>query len=614
MENDLFSNDPSMMGEKEIASIIERHNKLYWEKGEPEISDVEFDSYVRALEKINPGNPVLEKIYSPDVASTGKVKHDKPMLSLDKAYSFEELLTWAKKYARSEEELFTIQPKYDGISANFANGVLATRGDGLEGENITDKLPLIELETKGYRGPLNRSARGEIIIRDDDFKTIYAKIRKKDGKPYKNSRNAVAGIMGLKEIDDMRRQGAKLTLLDYQFVSYEVKLSEMSAKWPEVLAEIEKLPYPMDGIVIKLADEEYSESLGNTAHHPRGQIAFKFSGIRKKSRILNVEWSFGKNCLTPIAEIEPVEIGGITIKHATLHNVKNIIDRDLQIGDTATVERAGDVIPHIVESEKGEFRKSCIIRNCPCCSSELVQEGPELRCLNPGCSETKIQRLLAAVKNIGIERLGEPNIRKMMTVLNVGSLKDIFNLKVEDILRLEGFKDKSASNLFNEIQSARKVDDFELLAALNIQGIGKNVAKMILAKYSLEELRKLSEEEISQIYGIGPERAQAIFRELRSQSDFLDELLACVEMSETKKNVPDKPSKTICFTGKMPEKRSYYEDLARKQGYEPVDSVTKTLTLLVAADTAEKSSKLQKATKEGVEIIQLDRWLAIFEL
>ena len=366
MENDLFSNDPSMMGEKEIASIIERHNKLYWEKGEPEISDVEFDSYVRALEKINPGNPVLEKIYSPDVASTGKVKHDKPMLSLDKAYSFEELLTWAKKYARSEEELFTIQPKYDGISANFANGVLATRGDGLEGENITDKLPLIELETKGYRGPLNRSARGEIIIRDDDFKTIYAKIRKKDGKPYKNSRNAVAGIMGLKEIDDMRRQGAKLTLLDYQFVSYEVKLSEMSAKWPEVLAEIEKLPYPMDGIVIKLADEEYSESLGNTAHHPRGQIAFKFSGIRKKSRILNVEWSFGKNCLTPIAEIEPVEIGGITIKHATLHNVKNIIDRDLQIGDTATVERAGDVIPYIVESEKGEFRKSCIIRNCPC--------------------------------------------------------------------------------------------------------------------------------------------------------------------------------------------------------------------------------------------------------
>ena len=135
----------------------------------------------------------------------------------------------------------------------------------------------------------------------------------------------------------------------------------MKKKWPIILEKIENLPYPMDGIVVKLADSNYSNSLGNTAHHPRGQIAFKFTGIRKETKLLDVDWSFGKNCLTPVAELEPVDIGGITIRHATLHNVQNIIDKDIQIGDTVTVERAGDVIPYIVESKACETRKSCLI-------------------------------------------------------------------------------------------------------------------------------------------------------------------------------------------------------------------------------------------------------------
>ncbi len=606
-ECDLFSHDD----EKELARLIEHHNRLYWEKGEPEISDEEYDGLMRRLEALNPDHPLLQAVLAPKVASKGKVRHAKPMLSLDKAYSLEEVLEWAGKYARSRDELFLVQPKYDGISANFADGVLSSRGDGVLGEDISDKIPLIELESKSYTGSLDRPARGEIVIRDDDFKNLYSKILKKDGKPYKNSRNAVAGIMGLKEIDDMRRQGAKLTLVDYEKVSYTVKFAEFAEKWTEILREVEALPYPMDGIVVKLADEAYRESLGATAHHPRGQIAFKFSGVRKKSKILNVEWSFGKNCLTPIAEIEPADIGGITIRHATLHNVKNIIDRDLQIGDTVTVERAGDVIPYIVESEPGENRRPCIISECPCCRSKLVREGPELRCVNPDCFETKLQRLLAAVKNIGIERLGEPNIRKMMNTLGVRTLRDIFNLSKDDILKLEGFKDKSAENLMSEIAAAKQVHDYEILAALNISGIGRNVAKMILGKYTLAELRKLSKEDLSSIHGIGPERAEAIFCELRTQSDFLDELLGCVKMTETKSSAPadGAQKRTVCFTGKMPEQRSYYEDLARKNGYEPVDSVTKELSLLVAADTSDNSSKLQKARKAGIKILSLDEWL-----
>lgn len=597
------------LSEQRLVELIEHHNKLYWENGAPEIADTEYDLLVRQLQEINPDHPLVTQIYTPTVATQGKVKHAKPMLSLDKAYSLEEIMTWANKFARNKDEMLLVQPKYDGISANFANNVLATRGDGVEGENVSDKIQLVELEAPGYTGPLNRPSRGEIIIRNDDFKEKYSKIVKKDGKHYKNSRNAVAGIMGLKEIDLMVHQKAKLTLVDYNLVSYSVKLADFEQKWPEILQEIEELPYPMDGIVVKFADEEFAESLGSTAHHPRGQIAFKFTGVRKQTKLLDVDWSFGKNCLTPVALLEPVDIGGITIQHATLHNIQNIIDKDIEIGDTVTVERAGDVIPYIIEAEPGQERRSCLIINCPSCNSVLEREGPEICCKNIDCPETKVQRLLASVKNIGIERLGEPNIRRMMDTLGVKSLKDIFNLKMNDILKLEGFKEKSSENLLNEIETARHVNDYQVLAALNIRNIGPNVAKSILVNYDINELRNLSVEQLSAIDGVGPERAEALFCELRNQADFLDELLECVSVTNTKGN-EGAALPTICFTGKMPESRSYYETLASANGFEPASSVTKDLAILVAQDINSGSSKLAKAAKAGVKIMALDDWLA----
>ncbi len=600
----------SMSG-PELAAAIDYHNQRYWDEGEPEISDELYDLLTRRLTEINPDHPILEKVNAPKVAGEGKVKHEKPMLSLDKAYTYEELRKWAEKYARNDNEEFLIEPKYDGISAIYTNGTLATRGDGYLGENITQKIPLIELEKKDFTGKLANfkgDCRGEIVIRDDDFRTIYANIKKKDGKPYKNSRNAVAGIMGLKEIDNMIEQGAKLTLANYDLKSYRVKLKDLDGEWPEMVREIEEMPYPMDGIVVKLADEEYAESLGSTAHHPRGQIAFKFSGVREKTKLLDVKWSFGKNCLTPVAELAPVEIGGITIRHATLHNAQNIIDKDIKIGDMVTVERAGDVIPYIIEAEPGENRVDPMIDACPGCGGEVKRKGPELMCINPDCFETKVQRLTAAVKNIGIENLGEPNIRRMMNTLGIKSLHDIFNLGFDDIMKLEGFKEKSTNNLLREIASARKVPDYQLLAALNIYGIGQTVARSILTEYTLEELRQLDLGQLSEISGIGPERAAALKNELAEQSEVIDELLDTVEVVQTKGGgVSEAP--TICFTGKMPEKRSYYEDLAKERGFQPTDHVTADLGILVADDPSGNSSKLKKARKGGVKIISLDDWL-----
>ncbi|MCP4178139.1 MAG: hypothetical protein GY756_10260 [bacterium] len=694
---------------EQLVAEIEKNNKLYWEDNAPEISDEEYDLLLQKLEELDPDNSVLAQVGAVKVASMGKVVLNQPMISLDKTYFFKDapkgkksLLTWADENARSRDEVYLIQPKYDGISANYSNNILATRGQGTEDENVTDKVPLIELEAFGYKGPLDRPVRGEIIIRNDDFKTIYSNVVKNDGKPYKNSRNAVGGIMGLKDISLIQHQGAKLTLIDYDMISYSVSYKDLGVKWAGILDKIESLPYPMDGIVIKLADRQYGKSLGLTAHHPRDQIAFKFSGVRKRTALLDVEWSFGKNNLTPVGKIEPIEISGVTISNVTLHNISNVEANDWHIGDTVVVERAGDVIPHIVGSEPGEKRVSFIIDKCPSCNSILQRENKELRCINAHCFETNLQRILAAVKNIGIEELGEPNIRKMMTSLKVERLKDIFDLAITDILKLEGFKEKSASNLYKNIQTARDASDYQLIAALNIEGIGQTVAEKILKDYSLQELRQMSKLQLSIIPEIGSELSEKLYRSLLDDSSTIDDLLSALKIKNTKdnnipnkiicfdfvsskltkplrfyesllkqhhfnrvkaikvenviylpanlealvttKNLDSKSSlllkakeigagilspeewvaslpevsdlqgsiyiiKTICFTGKMPEKRSFYDNIAKSNGFKPVDSVTKNLQLLVTADVASISSKVKKAKNLGVEILALQDWL-----
>ena len=599
------------MTANELEDKIRFFNARYWDESDPAISDDDFDYITRLLAEKDPGNRLLDQVNAPAVASTENIRHERPMLSLDKVYSLPELVSWLEKTVRTADEKLLIQPKYDGISVLWEDGVLSTRGDGFTGKVITDKVPLIDLETMSGVLPLAEySGRvlGELLIRTDDFRTRYATVLNANGKPFRNSRNAIGGIMGLKDISSMLAQHARLTLVDYSVISRTASAAEIPRIWPDVLEEMERLPYPMDGLVVKLADAEYAESLGNTAHHPRGQIAFKFSGIRRTTKLVGVNWSFGKNCLTPVADLEPVEINGTTIRHATLHNLQNILDRDLQIGDSVTVERAGDVIPYIVSSEPGPERHSALIEKCPCCGQELVRDLPELRCVNPDCFETRLQLLLASVRSIGIEHLGEPSLRKIMTKLNVRTLSDLFNLSELNIfsqLRNDGFQGVSTQNLYREIQAARTVPAYKVLAALNIKGIGANIAKNILKKHSFAELRTLTTDQLAEIDGIGPERARALHDELIRQSEGLDELLAAVTLVASSSE--ERPK--ICFTGKMPEKRAWYESIAKAAGYDPVDSVTDTLALLVAADPNAASTKLADAKRLSIPVQSLELWL-----
>ena len=581
---------PENLSAAQLAELISYHDKLYWESNTPEISDQEYDQLLEALRKLDPEHFLVTRVNAVTVESSGKVHHKVPMLSLDKAYSIGELLDWAKKYARSPRELLLVEPKYDGISASFDGKVLSTRGDGETGENISDKLPLIELEAPGYTGNVDRPARGEIIIRNDDFINIYSHIQKKGGGTYKNSRNAVAGIMGLKDISEMQMQGAKLTLVDYNLISKSVELSELESEWENLKNSLAELPYPMDGIVLKIADKAYRDSLGATAHHPRGEIAYKFTNSSAVTTLTGVEWSFGKNCLTPVAQLAPVDLSGITIKRASLHNAQNLEDMQIMIGDTVTVERAGDVIPYISASLPGKERTSPWIENCPACQTALIRRGPELCCPNPDCPETLLCNLLASVRSFGIERLGEPTLRKLMEKFHLRYLHEILRLTAADLLQVEGFQQRSADNLASELKRSLNTTEANIIAALNIPNVGMNIAALLLEKHSLAELRTLDAETLANIPGIGPERAGAIVAAFVNKAEELDKLLSIVSCRTMEQTGTDLP--TICFTGKMPEKRSFYEKLARERNLRPVDSVTSSLSILVAADISGNSSKL----------------------
>lgn len=594
---------------EQLVAEIKSHDKLYNE-GNPQISDAEYDSLLIQLRDLAPEHPLINKVNALKVASEGKVKHSNPMLSLAKAYSLDEVVAWAKKVSRSDEEMFLIQPKYDGISANYDGVVLSTRGDGEVGENISSKIPLIVFRCDLDQLPV----RGEIVISKEIFGYRFCKVKRAGGEPYKNSRNAVAGIMGLNDIREiqgsMKSAGAYLEFIEYGIWTEQCSLATLESAFTAVAEDMEEnSEYPLDGIVIKLKDAEYSKSLGNTSHHPRGQVAFKFGNIRKESTIKAVEWSFGKNCLTPVAEIEPVEIGGITITHASLHNYRNVITRDIFIGDIAVVERAGDVIPYISETRPGKVRQDFVINDCPCCGRELVIRGVELCCPNKYCFEVVLRRLSASVKSIGIEYLGEPTIRKLMNQLNVMSLQALFNLTLKDILTVSGFQPKSAQNLIEQINKARKISDCQLIASLNIEGIGISIAKALLAHYTAKELRQCDVFALLRIDGIGEERAKVLIAGLKENSDVIDDICEAIEVTQTKGQL-NSTLPTICFTGKMPEKRSYYEELAKSKGFQPVDSVTKDLTLLVALDASESGGKLDKARKLNIKIEELNSWMA----
>lgn len=598
----------------ELIKSINNWNKEYWDKGLQPVEDTKYDSAVSELQTRLPANELISKIYSPNVFSTGKSKHKTPMLSLDKVYSLEDLKKWMKSVSRDENEKFILQPKYDGIATSWDGMNLCTRGDGEIGELINDKVPLIIAKTHFYKGeelPLasirtNSTIYGELIITKSEFAKWKGVVIKQDGEDYKTPRNAISGIVGLNDISHLLNK-ATITLIEYKCQqSTPISMDLTQEYWDGYIRAFNKLDFPLDGMVVKLKDEEYSKSLGCTSHHPRGQIAFKFQNEGGTSKLLNVEWSFGKGCLTPVGLIQEVEIGGVKINRVTLHNYKNLIDNDIMIGDDLLVERAGDVIPHVVENIRGTNRKSPIISLCPECNSTLVCEGVNICCKNPECKGSIVELLYSSITSLDIKEIGKQTVKQMNEKLKIKTLVDLLNVKKEDLFLLEGFAETSVEKIYKIIQNAKITSQDRLLTSLNIPMVSIGTAKKILNVLKLEQLPNTTLLDLENIQGIGRERAIQLRRYFKFNLDYFQKLLTLVEFKEqeVKQNL-----KTICFTGKMPEKRSYYEKIAKERGFEVIENVKKNMDLLVVAEVSDISTKIKDANRYNIKIKEINEWL-----
>ena len=596
----------------ELFKIIEYHNKLYWIDNNPQISDVDYDNLVR--EYINLGGKLEDFQFKSQIIDN-KYTHQIPMLSLDKAYSYNDVLKWCEKVCRSKQEIILVQPKYDGWAGKliYKNNKfqLVTRGDGKIGEDISNKLQLIKIpEFKDLKN--NSFIIGEIILSNINFTKYKNYILRDNNQPYKSPRSALAGLLGSKEVKYKFNEPI-LDFLPYCYSSITKYFDELTNEqsFNEIIKSIKEIykSYPMDGIVFKLADLEYYNSLGSTSHHPYGAIAFKFGNPSGISKLINVEWFIGKNnTINPVGIVEPVIIADHEIRRVNLHNAQMMIDKQLHINDLVVIERCGEIIPDVVEVRPSKDRIPIILNKCPSCGSDIKYEPPFLYCINSNCTGSLSKRLTDSCIRLGIDNIGKGTINKLIDI-GIEDIYDILTIDKESLYELPGFAEVSVNNLYNKIQKVvnSEIEDWKILSCLNINGFGDELSRSILKIYNFDELLNCNIDDFIKIPGLSEIRAYNLLIGLDDNNELLINLLNLLKVKITKYN--NNIQKTICFTGKMANSRSYYEKLAESKGFHPVNTVTKDLNLLVTSEIDRKSSKIDKAKKLNIKIITLDEFL-----
>jgi len=598
-----------MLTREKLIQQIEYHDKKYWQDNSPEISDEKYDELIESLRLIDPDHPLINKVHSATTGSVKKIKHAKPMLSLDKVYNDTALFKWMDKVSRGSNEKFRIEPKLDGLSASKINNQLATRGDGEYGEDITDKMPIIMVDANDYTGSITKdpvnTRKGEIVIRKDMFNKMKGIILRDNGEPYKYERAMVAGLINRDDIkDDLT---AILTFVDFnQYSIIDTDANIRNYNWQKMLNDLKEWEFPTDGMVIKLDDEHYSHSLGYTSHHPRGQIAYKHANPSATSKLLKVIWSAGKNKKTPVGIIEPVTIANAIITKVSLSNAKNIIDKDININDMLTIERAGEIIPYVVKVQPSQDRKPILIDYCPDCGTQVIYSEPDIICPNIDCSGTLSKRLTDSVARLGFEYLAGATINKLIDI-GIENLIDILLLTPDDIYQLEGFADRSTQKLYDEIQRIRtyEMEDWKFVSALNIKGIGKRVSRKILETLTLDELIEANIDRLVLIDGIGIERAIDITEYFNKNKTFVNRLRSLLNVirKETSSN------KLVCFTGKADRPRNELNQIAESKGLLPTNTISNELSILVTNNINSNSTKMKKArNKPTIQIITYEQF------
>ncbi|HEX4957779.1 MAG TPA: NAD-dependent DNA ligase LigA, partial [Lacibacter sp.] len=601
-----------------------------------------------------------------------KVTHLVPMLSLENSYNAEDLIDWdrkAKELTGKEDVEYCAEPKFDGagISLIYENDLLvrgATRGDGTEGEDITTNIKQIRsiplsASFSDY-GIQQIEIRGEVLMTKKNFKAYNDKLAEENLPPLANPRNAASGSLRIKDAKEVAKRNLEAFLYHVGYVmksevrstKYEVPHTHadaLSMLWnlgfrsPENEKKIIKgidgviafckeyeekrdtLPYEIDGMVIKVNDLELQEKMGMTSHHPRWAIAYKFKARQATSKLRAVEYQVGRTgAVTPVAKIDPVPIGGVTVASISLHNADFIAEKDLRLGDSVLVERAGDVIPYIVKSfpELRNGTEEIIVfpSHCPVCKHLLVKpEGEAVwRCNNINCEAQVVERIIHfnSKDAMDIRGMGEANVRKFY---ELGFLKDIpslYQLPFEKIKELEGFGVKSIDNLSAAIENSKTQPLYRLIYALGIRFVGEATAKTLANAVSyLPDLQHKSLEELQQLEDVGPKVASTIydFFQNKDNMDLLHQLEKLgIQLVNEHKEIHkggNLSGLTFLFTGTLPTlKRSDAERLVEENGGSILSGVSAKLNYLVVGEDA--GSKLEKAKKlNTVKIISEEEFL-----
>lgn len=674
IENKSENNEDAYEKYRKLRNEIEKHNKAYYDEDAPLISDAEYDKLIRELKDLEEGNPELKEIYNRESASGdavtptekiggtasekfSKVTHKVPMLSLSNTYNISEIEDFdqrARKIIGLDKKLeYILELKLDGLSISliYEKGVLKqgiTRGDGQVGEDVTENIREIKSIPKRLKQPVNIEVRGEVVLPISNFNKVNQEREEAGEDVFANPRNAAAGTIrqldssivkergldcylyylvspenfGMKtheeSIDYIESLGFKTTKIFEKYSDFK-KLEMAIDKWH---TEREKLDYETDGLVIKVNDFSYYNELGYTTKSPRWAIAYKFPAEQVKTKLYDITLQVGRTgVITPVAELEAVNLSGSVVKRASLHNFDEIRRKDIKIGDNVIIEKAAEIIPQVVnvvfDDRNGSEKNIEIPLECPVCDTKLIKEEGQvaLKCPNPLCPE-KVKREIEYFVSrdaMNITGLGEKIVEKFIELKKIETVVDIYSLKnyKEELEGLEKMGKKSVENLLNSIEESKNREYNKVLYALGIPFVGKFNANLLTKNFrSIDILKEKSVEELTQIKGIGEKASVAVYEYLKNENNW-KKILKLKEIglkfeydSAEEKEIEDNPikGKNFLATGKLEKyKREEIKDIILAKGGNYLSGVSKNLDFLIAGEKA--GSKLEKAEKLGVRIL-----------
>ena len=643
----------------ELVALLNRYATEYYTSDNPSVSDSEYDRLYRELVELETAYPDQVLADSPTHRVGGKVldgfekySHQYPLYSLQDAFSREELEAFDARVRKEvAHPTYICELKIDGlsISLTYEKGILvagATRGDGSIGENITENLKRVKDIPLTLPEELDITVRGECYMPRASFDKVN-QVRQENGEPeFANPRNAAAGTLRqldtavvakrnlatflYQEASPSTRDSQEKVLKHLEQLGFMVNPKRILAEnideiWTfiqEVGEERENLPYDIDGVVIKVNDLAGQEELGFTVKAPKWAVAYKFPAEEKEAQLLSVDWTVGRTgVVTPTANLTPVQLAGTTVSRATLHNVDYIAEKDIRKDDTVIVYKAGDIIPavlRVVESKRVSEEKLDIPTNCPSCDSDLLHFEDEvaLRCINPRCPAQIMEGLIhfASRDAMNITGLGPSIVEKLFAANLVKDVADIYRLKEEDFLLLEGVKEKSAGKLYQAIQASKENSAERLLFGLGIRHVGSKASQLLLQHFhSIENLAQADPDEVASIESLGgviakslqtyfaTEGSEILLRELKEAGVNLDYKGQTVVADAALSGL------TVVLTGKLERlKRSEAKSKLESLGAKVTGSVSKKTDLVVAG--ADAGSKLQKAQELGIEVRD-EAWL-----